>query len=76
MNQQQPCPAGASHRQEPTPAQRQRLGAQARSGKTINWLASHYGISPREVRRILRGRRKRTTTRTPSPPSETVAVAP
>ena len=73
--QDQPCPPGATHRRD-TPlgsGELQRLLALKRRGKSEEWLASHYGVTPKEIRLVLRTPRPKPR---PQPsPNESEAVS-
>lgn len=67
------CPLGADHRiPGPISPERQRaIRREAKKGRSIEWLASHFGTPPARVREALR-----TKKRTPKPaPAPDVAAS-
>lgn len=69
-----PCPPSSTHRRE-TPLgtdERRACRALHREGKTVAWIASHYGATMREISAVLRPPKQKS--KSPSPPSEPEAV--
>jgi hypothetical protein len=70
-----PCPASSSHRRTTPLSADERRDARnhRRDGRSVAWIASHYGLTVKEMWAIVR-EKPRPKSKPSSPPNESEAV--